>query len=81
MPFPTTVKGLEDAGYRFESRSLCRGCKAVIAFYRTPKGRRMPIEIAADGSCESHFATCPLAEEFRSRRQKPAKPEAMEELE
>ena len=67
MPFPKTIEELVKGGYEFDSQSTCRGCRAAIAFYRTPKGKHMPLDIAADGSCQSHFATCPNAKEFRRR--------------
>ena len=67
MPFPNTIKELVKAGYEFESQSTCRGCRTAIAFYRTPLGKRMPMDVDADGNCESHFATCPNAKEFRRR--------------
>ena len=72
MPFPKTRDELIAAGYRFENHSRCTGvhCGKEIEWYRTPKGKTMPFNVMPEGSsrAETHFSTCPDAEEFRSRR-------------
>lgn len=40
----------------------CRGCKAVIFWIKTERGRNMPVD--PDGT--SHFANCPDADRFRN---------------
>jgi hypothetical protein len=60
----------------------CRACHARIEWVETVRGRRMPIDwplIALDvregdgrtltriDAAQSHFVTCPAAEEFRQR--------------
>ena len=42
----------------------CRGCGAAIVWVKTAKGKNMPVD--ADG--QSHFATCPKAQDFRREK-------------
>jgi hypothetical protein len=42
----------------------CRGCKALVYWIHTAKGKVMPVN--ADGV--SHFATCEKAAEFRRKK-------------
>lgn len=65
MPFPETVTELVAAGYKYESDSHCTGCGAAIEWYRTPKGKMMPMDVDKDGNCEPHWGTCPKAKDFR----------------
>jgi len=51
------------AGYTPTDTARCRGCREIVLWTITPRGRRMPID--RDGI--SHFATCPEATRFRSR--------------
>lgn len=63
-PFPSTLDELRSAGYRFDQYAHCRGCGAVIEWWYTPAGRKMPMDVHG-GKVESHFATCPKAAQFR----------------
>jgi hypothetical protein len=65
MPFPETTTELVNAGYRFDNGANCRGCGASVEWWITPKGKRMPMDVDADGNCEPHWSTCPNAKEFR----------------
>ena len=65
MPFPETIDELKAAGYKFLNDSNCRGCGFAIEWWETPKGKKMPMDVLADGTCESHWGTCPKAKEFR----------------
>ena len=65
MPFPKTEQELEAAGYEYEGTGKCRDCAVEIAWYRTPAGKRMPLE---EGTLEPHWAKCPGAERFRKRK-------------
>jgi len=65
MPFPTTTKELVEAGYRFDNDANCRGCGERIEWWITPRDKKMPMEVDADGNCESHWANCPAAKDFR----------------
>lgn len=62
MPFPRTDSDLKAAGYEYDNTSHCRGCGAEIEWWRTPKGRLIPLD---PGTMEAHFATCPKAKDFR----------------
>lgn len=57
----------------------CRSCKALVVWFRTPKGKRMPVDEATTLPTDaehqldltrhkSHFATCPHADEHRRPR-------------
>jgi hypothetical protein len=67
VPFPKTQDALRTAGYLPDGLSTCR-CGAKIHWYKTPKGKRMPMEIAEDGSAEPHWSSCPNAQDFRRER-------------
>ena len=68
MPFPTTLDELRSTGYRFEHTSHCKGCGALIEWWITPAGKRMPMDITDRGQVQTHFATCPRADQFRKER-------------
>jgi hypothetical protein len=70
MPFPQTMRELEDGGYRFNGHGRCRGCGEHIEWWFTPEGGRMPFNMMpeADSQPISHFATCPEAERFRKKK-------------
>jgi hypothetical protein len=79
---PNTKEGLQDAGYVYDSDSVCRGadCHAQIEFWITPGGRKMPMEVVAEkkqpGFFEPptrllripHWQKCPNAKDFRNAR-------------
>jgi hypothetical protein len=67
MPFPKTETELAAAGYVFENTSKCNGqtCGATIAWYRTPAGKRMPLD---EGTLEPHWGTCPDRDTFTRRK-------------
>lgn len=62
MPFPKTEQELAVAGYEFENTGKCRGCNADIDWFRTPKGKHIPLDV---GTLEPHWSNCPKAKEFR----------------
>lgn len=64
MPFPKTDTELEAAGYAFESKDKCRGCKADIEWWLTPKQKHIPLDA---GTMEPHWSTCPEADQFRRK--------------
>jgi hypothetical protein len=70
MLFPQTMRELEDANYRFNGHSRCRGCGASIEWWITPEGGRMPLDMMPEANTPvtSHFATCPKADEFRKKK-------------
>lgn len=64
--FPTTREELVAAGYEFERVTRCTGatCRRLIEFWRTPYGKRMPLD---SPELTPHFATCPDVQEFRRK--------------
>lgn len=62
MPFPKTDNDLVAQGYEFDNKSKCRGCQADIEWWRTPKGKNIPLDAA---TLEVHWSTCPKAKDFR----------------
>lgn len=62
MAFPKTIDELVAAGYKHEGTADCRGCGAAIEWWRTPKGKKIPMD---HGTAMPHFSTCPRAEDFR----------------
>jgi hypothetical protein len=60
------------------SMRKCAGCGAEIKWVKTKAGKRMPVNVelktivTEDGEVvrgyESHFATCPKADDFRKRK-------------
>ena len=69
MPFPQTRDALMAAGYRFDNHSVCKGCKAEVEWWITPKGSKMPFDLMQNGDSKAvtHFVTCPHSEDFRRR--------------
>jgi len=66
MAFPKTIDELRESGYEFVEHKPCKGktCKAVIEFWKTPKGKFMPFDVE-DGQVTPHWANCPDQEAFR----------------
>ena len=62
MPFPKTNTDLAAQGYVFDNSAHCRGCGAEIDWYRTPKGKKIPLD---PGTLEAHWSSCPKAKDFR----------------
>jgi len=62
MPFPTNEKELAEQGYEFEGTGRCSECHAEIAWYRTPKGKRIPLD---EGTLVAHWGTCTNPDRFR----------------
>jgi len=70
--FPETKTQANAQGYRFEREGWCRGCEKRIWWYRTPKGKMMPVdppanwpEPAKDWPFVAHFTTCEKANDFK----------------
>jgi len=68
MPFPLTLDELRATGYKFVEHSHCRGCNAVIEWWRTPLGKLMPMDVTDSGKVQTHFASCSKVLEFRRPR-------------
>jgi hypothetical protein len=65
MRFPETITELAGAGYRFENDGVCKGCHAKIEWWKSPRGKMLPMDVNGDGSCKPHWTTCPKAADFR----------------
>lgn len=65
MEFPKTPQEMIDAGYVMKRKNLCRGCKADIEWWATPRGKMMPVN---PGTATPHWSTCPNADDFRKSR-------------
>jgi len=70
-PFPKTEAELLQAGYSFSGKGTCKACKAELEWWITPRGASAPFD---PGTMESHFKTCPEAEQFRNRAQSGGEP-------
>jgi hypothetical protein len=49
--------------------SKCSSCSALIFWIKTRTGKNMPVDVATH---ESHFATCPNADEHRGNPRQPS---------
>ncbi len=67
MSFPTTETELKAQGYEFDNTGKCRGCSAEINWYRTPRGKTIPL----DPDLKPHWSTCPNADDFREQKHNP----------
>jgi hypothetical protein len=69
MGFPETATALAEAGYKFKNESQCRGCGAQIQWWKTPRGKSLPMDAPItkrdDAKLAPHLKTCPKAEGFR----------------
>lgn len=65
-------------GFVYDNDAMCRGCRAPIEWWITPKGKKMPmsvVEIKDESKVfpqpilrvirVPHWGTCPNAEDFR----------------
>jgi len=61
--FPTTRRGLEQAGFRFDCIGQCRGdrCRGELHWWFTPRGKRIPL----NRDCSPHYTTCADKAQFR----------------
>lgn len=67
-PFPITPAEAIDDGYTLEtSGARCSGCKAVIDWWVTPRGKKIPIDSSKE-TFQTHFTTCPKVGQFRRKR-------------
>lgn len=69
MSFPLDEEGMRTAGYRFLDRGECDACHKLIEWWRTPKGRQMPMNSmpTPESPAVSHWATCPAADQFQKK--------------
>jgi hypothetical protein len=69
MPFPETRGKLKEAGYKYLGNKICP-CGASMELWLTPNNATMPMNTMRedDDKAESHFASCPLAAQFRRKK-------------
>lgn len=70
MPFPETLDELQRAGYVFKGTGSCRACGVQMAWFETPKGKKMPMTRKGNDlpkRFEAHHSVCPKAGEFRKK--------------
>jgi hypothetical protein len=72
MKFPATDAELVQGGYEFRFEARCTGktCSALLRWYHTPNGKRMPFSMVAgsEGALwEAHWASCPDVLQFRRK--------------
>jgi hypothetical protein len=77
MAIPTQREELVAAGYVFDNEARCRGCEALIEWWITPNGKKMPMSVKAIRERDSpiapvkewqripHWSDCPNAKDFK----------------
>ena len=72
MPFPETRAKLRAAGYEFKETKTCP-CGAKMELWKTPNEATLPMNPMNhdDAPAVSHFATCPMAAQFRRNKKPP----------
>jgi hypothetical protein len=75
MALTGTRDELESLDYSYSGESPCRGCGALIMWFDTPFGKKIPMSVVkgTEGErpvLEAHFATCPKAASFRKVKKK-----------
>ena len=60
-----TLKGNASVMVDWATESKCKACGQKIYWALTKKGKQMPINVCGLCEWESHFASCPHANEFR----------------
>jgi hypothetical protein len=80
VAIPEKREDLVAMGYVFDNEARCRGCDAVIEWWITPKGKKMPMsvkEVKSTGGVFApvvefvripHFTDCPNAADFRKKK-------------
>jgi hypothetical protein len=68
MAIPEKRADLESFGYSKLSDSHCSGCGAPIEWWETPRKRKMPFTVRADGTLVTHFFDCPKRKDFQRPR-------------
>ncbi len=64
----TTRYEMERAGYKFLSKSKCKGCDAAIEWWKTSRGKNLPFNPRPETEhhpMKPHWATCPKSDDFR----------------
>jgi hypothetical protein len=64
---------LEESGYKRTNYGKCRGCFVPIEWWLTVNERPAPYDLMPnpDSEAVSHYATCTVAERFRTKKKEP----------
>lgn len=65
MPLPNTDAELKILGYIQMDEATCSRCFARIVWYRTPRGKLMPMD---KRTLVTHWSTCPHAAVFKKKK-------------
>jgi hypothetical protein len=73
MKWPATTNEMRAEGWQYDNDSVCRGCKAPIEWWISPKGRKTPINVVPPEDVlfsneerrELHFSSCPERDWFK----------------
>lgn len=68
MPLPDNFADLTAFGYTFLNSGNCSSYQAPIQWWKTPKGKKMPMTVTPEGRIVSHFTDCPNANQHRRNR-------------
>lgn len=69
MNFPATRGELSEARWELVYIRNCKRCAKSLEFWRTDKNKFAPLEVIEGNKLQSHFSTCPFADEFRKKEQ------------
>lgn len=60
MQYPRTSDELKAAGYKFNGHGVCKNCGGDIEWWKTPKGKSIPMNGMERGSSPAvpHWNTC-----------------------
>lgn len=69
MVFPANITALRSAGYQFLDFGICDGCNSIVEWWRTPKGRQIPINPmhAETSPARPHWVICPEVTRYKQK--------------
>jgi hypothetical protein len=69
MALPDTLSDLQSAGYVYQGTGPCRACQVQMAWFLTPRGKKMPFSRKPGSDSpkrfESHHSVCPQRARFK----------------
>jgi hypothetical protein len=74
MAIPDNSNDLRTMGYTYDGEGTCRGCKAKLEWWITPRDKKMSMSTKIVGTLaegnrrevlEPHWGVCPNADDFR----------------
>lgn len=75
LEYPATTNQLRAEGFDYSNDGKCRGCEALLEWWITPGGARIPMSIILPADPlksneefrQPHFIDCPNAGDFRRK--------------